>query len=117
VLKSIDDSRLRVHIIWTPNLRSDSQLESVYTSKEFNDPRLRYYWDEEFVTGKAWGETIGIGGAAWDVYFLYGADREWAGETPADPDYYMHQLGGLPRELLLNPEQLVEETKKLLDKI
>jgi len=112
----IDDPNLRVYIVWTPNLRSDSQLESVAASKEFNDPRLKYFWDENFVSGKVWGKTLDIGGNAWDVYFLYGAEREWS-DSPGQPDYFMHQLGGLPRDRLLNGETLESETIKLLGKI
>lgn len=35
--------------------------------------------------------------AAWDVYFVYGRDAEWA-KDPLAPDYWMHQLMGLPPE-------------------
>lgn len=51
---------------------------------------------------------------AWDVYYVYGRDAEWNDKLPPEPAYWMHQLGGLPPERMLDGSKLAAEMTKLL---
>ena len=65
-------------------------------STEFDDPRVTFLWDPMRITGFEWKETLGMDqGLAWDIYFVYGKNASW-GDIPAEPDYWMHQLGFPP---------------------
>jgi hypothetical protein len=49
----------------------------------FTDSRVEQFWDGNKVAGTWFAETIeDYSGVAWDVYYLYGPDAEWA-EIPA----------------------------------
>lgn len=62
---------------------------------EYEDDRLTYLWDPGRITGNLWQSTLGFDAVAWDVYLLYRAGVEWQGDSPPEPDYWMHQLGGV----------------------
>jgi hypothetical protein len=94
-----------MYIVWMPTLRPDNKIEAVLRSGEYADNRLTYYWDEGLHTGTAWQELFDLNGVAWDVYFVYGPDQMWD-DKPSSPNFYMHQLGSLPRDLRLDGDAL-----------
>jgi hypothetical protein len=51
----------------------------------------------------------------WDFWTVYGPEVVWDGELPPKPDFWMHQLGPLPRELMLDAEVFAAETQKRVD--
>jgi len=115
VLKNISDDRLRAYIIWLPILESDDRTAAEKRSGEFADKRLTYFWDDDRLTGKVWQRVLDIGGIAWDVYFLYGADAQWEKE-PTVPDFWMHQLGSVRNAPRLNASEFELKVKELLGK-
>jgi hypothetical protein len=92
VLKNISDQRLKAYIIWLPVLPTDNRNWAVKRTKEFSDPRVRYFWDGDQLTGQIWLRVLGLEGPlSWDTYFLYGHEAHWT-DQPAIPDFWMHQL-------------------------
>ena len=49
------------------------------------------------------------------MWLLFGRDAEWSdpGGVP-EPDWWEHQLGGLPDSLRLDPERFAREAAELL---
>jgi hypothetical protein len=115
-IKAIPDDRLRVYIVWLPMFPGDTRKWAQIRSDEFSDKRVSYYWDGEKIAGKAWQKTLGTKREAWDVYLLYGAQRQWDKE-PAAPDFWMHQLGGLTHAPRLDEETFEAKAKELLGKL
>jgi hypothetical protein len=113
VLKNVPDDRLRAYIVWLPMFPGDTRTSAQTRSKEFNDPRLSYYWDSGKVTGEDWKKVLGLDRTAWDVYFLYGAKAEWDKGTPA-PDFWMHQLRGVTKGPMLNTTKFEAKLKDIL---
>lgn len=113
LVKNIKDDRFKTYIVWLPVLRSDNRTAAVKRSNEFSDPRVIHYWDGDQQTGKIWQKVMGIPRIAWDIYFLYSADAEW-GTEPTRPKFYMHQLRGLPPELMLNGAELEKQIQEML---
>ncbi len=113
ILEEVSDPRLRVYVVWEPMLSGDSRALAEKMSQKTEDARVVHQsWDGAQLSGKAWQELMGLGGVAWDVYFLYGPEAEWGENGPATPDYWQHQGAGT-RENWLNYETLkakVEET-------
>ncbi len=113
ILEEVSDPRLRVYVVWEPMLSGDSRALAEKMSQKTQDARVVHQsWDEAQLSGKAWQELMGLGGVAWDVYFLYGPEAEWGESGPAMPDYWEHQGAGT-RENWLSYETLkakVEET-------
>ena len=59
------------------------------------DPRVRNYWDQNEVLGRAYGASLPTPGPAWDVYLLFRRGVRWTEASPPKPDFWMHQLGGV----------------------
>ena len=70
-------------------------------------------WDNERVTGKTWQAAMDLQGIAWDVYFLYGPDTEWADNIPSQPGYWQHQGAG-GQENWLDYDKLKAKVEEML---
>jgi hypothetical protein len=94
VFATIGDPKLRAYIIWVPKLdgHESNVPEATHTVA---DSRASHYWDGDGYLVHAYDQTLGLGQDAWDVYLLYGPDARWAGPNPPQPQYWMHQLGGV----------------------
>ncbi len=93
---------------------SDDRRAALERSGEFADGRVTYLWDENFAAGRAWQKTLGLSGAAWDVYFLYQPDAKWKSRLPK-PDFWMHQLWAAEGKApFLDEEALGNEARRLL---
>ena len=103
VLKRVQSDTLRMYIVWLPVLLSDGRKDALEASGECGDPRIKYYWDDDKLTGEVFQNTLGIEPFAWDIYFLYDRSTTRTSDTPPAPKYWMHQLWGL------------EQTAPLLD--
>lgn len=116
VLKNIQDENLRAYIIWLPILRSDDRPSAVKRSGEYYDKRLSYFWDGKQITGRTWQRVLDIPRIAWDIYFLYDSNVRWAKE-PSQPNFWMHQLGGVSEGKRLDAKEFELKVKELLRKI
>lgn len=100
-------------MVWVPSLPADNESRVPAATAKIPDERASHYWDEEGTLKKAYQRVMKMDEPAWDVYYLYSRDAEWKNDPPV-PGYYMHQLGSLPPERMLDGEKLVEEMRKLL---
>jgi hypothetical protein len=75
---------------------------------------VRYFWDGQGLTGKAWQKQLGLQGPAWDVYFLFAAQASWQ-EKPSKPFYWSHQLNAVrDKAPWFDRAQLEKKTNELL---
>ncbi len=119
VLKNIPDQRLKAYIIWLPVLPTDNRNWAVKRTKEFADPRVRYFWDGDQLTGQTWRRVLGLEGPlSWDTYFLYNHKVHWI-EEPTLPDFWMHQLSYEKKigDRLLEAPTFERKARELLEKI
>lgn len=119
VLRNISDRRLKAYIVWLPALPTDNRNWAVKRTKEFSDPRVRYFWDGEQLTGQIWRGVLGLEGPlSWDTYFLYGGKVHWSTQ-PSLPDFWMHQLSYEKdrRENLLDTPTFEREARELLEQL
>lgn len=70
------DANLEVYVVWEPMLggRRDHALEATALMP---DPRVHHFWNDQFIVGNHFREAA-FGRTAWDIYFLYGSEAEWA---------------------------------------
>lgn len=99
--------------MWVPSLPADKEDRVPAATGRIADERASHYWDGEGNLKLAYQRVTKIDRPAWDVYYAYGRDAEWKTDPPA-PDYWQHQLRGLPSEQMLNADKLAEEMRKLL---
>ena len=101
--------------MWVPSLPADKEDRVPAATEKIADARASHYWDGEGKLKLAYQRAMKWDRPAWDVYFVYDRDAEWKGEPPM-PDYWQHQLRGLPPERMLDASKLAEEIRKLLEK-
>lgn len=113
VVGNIQDDKLKVYFVWLPILKSDNRSAAIKQSHQITDPRVTHYWDGDQVTGTTWQKVMEMQQIAWDMYFVYDESSEW-NALPTKPDYFMHQLRGLPHENRFNKAKLEKETLVIL---
>ena len=112
-LKSVSSDKVVAYFVWLPILRGDSRDEGIERVTEFQDPRVRNYWDEKRITGLAWQQRLGLDSVAWDVYFLFDHSVIWRKDVP-QPTYWMHQLRGIDNAPFLNEEEFQLHLKRMI---
>jgi hypothetical protein len=115
VLAQIHGPELSVYSVWVPIMAGDSQRQAERATSFLPDARVKHFWTPEIEAANLFREAIGLSGGepVWDVYFLYESDALWQNEAPK-PDFFMHQLRGLPEENLLDGEELSRKTNELI---
>ena len=115
MLDQINDPDVRVYIVWVPSLPADTEDRVPAATEKITDARATHYWDEKGALKLAYQRVMKWDQPAWDVYYAYRRDAEWK-KNPPTPDYWQHQLRGLPPERMLDGSKLAEEMRKLLEK-
>lgn len=81
ILEANPQADLRVYTVWLEMLAGDRR--SAWDPDLMPDPRVEHYWDADWAAGRWFAEKVlGFEGIAWDVYFLYGPEADWA-DAPA----------------------------------
>lgn len=80
-------------------------------------PRITHYWEESGIIGRHYQDVLDVDMYAWDIWMLYGPDAEWTGILPPMPDFWQHQLPGLPRDQVLDAGVFAAETARYFDRI
>jgi hypothetical protein len=113
IFHTISNPRLRGYIVWVPKLdgHENNVPEATHTVA---DPRASHYWDAGSYLVHAYDQTLGLGQDAWDIYLLYGPDTRWDDPNPPQPQYWMHQLGGVDAPTL-DPKTFADHTRTLLE--
>jgi hypothetical protein len=97
-----------------PCLPADGEDKVSAATTKLADQRVLHYWDTEGKLRNMYRDLMQWDQPAWDVYYVYGPKAEWKKSGPPTPDFWMHQLRGLPIERRLNGEKLAAEIKRLL---
>ena len=79
ILEVNPEAELDVYVVWEPMLGA-RRNRAVEATELISDPRVRHYWNDDFIVGEFFKEHD-FGRTAWDIYFLYGPDATW-GEEP-----------------------------------
>ena len=123
VVSKFSTDKLAVYMVWVPllNLQDPATLQRhahQYADLIPSGSRVIIYTDPEAFSGKKYGPILGVpyGSPAWDVYLAFDANAHW-GNDPPRPNYFEHQLGGLPSDRSLDGPRFAEEVRKLLAKI
>ena len=111
-------------MVWIDVLGSDNRKEALKATERFvEDPRVRFFHDEEQVTGNSFMKVVPelneSDVLAWDIYMFYGTEVKWTEESPPVPATHMYQLGGsegtLPRNI--RGKALVKELNVTMEKM
>ena len=71
---------------------SDTFEAAQKATEKFKDKRVKQFYDQHQLAGKALAKSLGHEGkVAWDIYLFYPVKSLWE-ELPPPPEAYMHQL-------------------------
>ena len=109
-----NDPRVHTLAIHVPALGANEE-HVIGSLPLLSGPRVTHYWDPSGNTGIEYTKTLDIPMYAWDVWFIYKPGARWEdGEVPPYPDYWEHQLPGLPSDKKLDAERFAAEVNKQL---
>ena len=101
--KKGDDPRLVTLVVHVPTLGAqEANVEPA--SHLINNRYTTHYWEETGIVGRQMQHAIGAGIYVWDFWAIYGPKAVWAvtSAAPPAPDFWQHQLDGLPPEKKLD---------------
>ncbi len=83
--------------------------------KFLDGSNVHYYWDATGINMRRFGRALGMDLDLWDFWAIYLPSTQWTGETPPAPEFWQHQLTGLPEEKRLVVSEFVTRIKDLRD--
>ena len=104
-----------MYAVWEPILKTDDERAARKATVLLPDARVEHFWVPTREVGKMFQDPIQLSGEpAWDVYLVYPKGITWD-QSPPEPVYFMHQLGGrLPEEQRLDAAELAERLQSML---
>ena len=116
IAASQNDDRLVTFVVHVPALGAREE-HVADTIPLLNGPRVHHYWEESGIIGSHYTDVMEVDMYVWDFWMIYGPEARWQGTLPPKPDYYEHQLGGFPREKMLDAERFAAEASKYVDRV
>jgi len=117
VMKTIDDPRLRLYIVWGPMRAADTEADARKVTVNAPDPRAVHFWTDDDVLAEAWAKTLGVvdDEAAYDTYMIFPPGARWEEEGPPSPAYFMWiEKDGLPQETKFNGAVFAGQVRRFL---
>ena len=115
--KKGDDPRLVTFVIHVPTLGA-REANVVPASHLITNRHTTQYWEETGITGKLMQEVMGVNKYVWDFWTIYGPKAVWSDERqPPAPDFWQHQLDGLPVEKKLDANVFAAKIDEFLSQI
>ena len=115
--KKGDDPRLVTFVIYVPTLGAH-EANVVPASRLISNRHTTQYWEETGITGKLMQQVIGVNKYVWDFWTIYGPKAVWSDERlPPVPDFWQHQLDGLPAEKKLDANVFAAKIDEFLAQI
>jgi len=112
--KKGNDPRMITYVVHVPTLGA-REVNVAPASRLITDAHTTQYWEETGITGKLMEETLGLEHRyIWDFYAIYGPKAVWSDERPPTPDFYQHQLEGLPPEKHLQADAFAAKVSEYL---
>lgn len=114
IAASQNDGRLETFVVHVPALGAkEEHVKDVLPL--LAGPRIHHYWEDSGIIGRLYQKVMDTELYMWDVWMAYLPDVVWEGELPPYPDFWMHQLGPLPKDLILDASVFAVETRKMMD--
>ena len=114
VAASQNDGQLETFVVHVPALGAkEEHVKDVLPL--LAGPRIHHYWEDSGIIGRLYQKAMDTELYMWDVWMAYLPDVVWEGELPPYPDFWMHQLGPLPKDLILDASVFAVETRKMMD--
>jgi hypothetical protein len=115
--KKPDEPRMVTFVIHVPTLGA-REANVAPAARLISNSYTTQYWEETGITGKLMQHALGVNEYIWDFYAIYGPHAVWSDEhVPPAPDFYQHQLVGLPPEKKLDANLFAAKVDEFLAKV
>jgi hypothetical protein len=115
--KKGDDPRMVTFVIHVPTLRAH-ETNVVPASRLITNHYTTQYWEETGITGKLMQQVMGVDKYVWDFWTIYGPKAVWSDERlPPVPDFWQHQLAGLPADKKLDANVFAAKLDEFLAQV
>jgi hypothetical protein len=114
--KKADDPRLATFVVHVPTLGAREKNVGP-ASHLITDRHTSQYWEETGIVGRLMQQTMGMNQYVWDFWMIYGPEAVWSDDRPPVPDFWQHQLGGLPAEKRLDATVFAAKVDEFLTKL
>jgi len=115
--KKGDDPRMVTFVIHVPTLGA-REANVGPASRLISNRHTTQYWEESGITGKLMEQVMGVDKYVWDFWTIYGPQAVWSDERlPPLPDFWQHQLNGLPAEKKLDANVFAAKVDEFLAQI
>ncbi len=115
--KKGDDPRVVTFVIHVPTLGA-REANVGPASRLISNRHTTQYWEETGITGKLMQQVMGVDKYVWDFWTIYGPKAVWSDERlPPRPDFWQHQLDGLPAEKKLDANVFAAKLDEFLAQI
>jgi hypothetical protein len=112
--KKGNDPHMITYVVHVPTLGA-REVNVAPASRLISNAHTTQYWEETGITGKLMEESLGLTHRyIWDFYAIYGPKAVWSDERPPVPDFYQHQLQGLPPEKHLQADAFAAKVSEFL---
>lgn len=104
----VGEQSIQIFVLFVPTLGAEER--HVQPAMKFiTGSNVHYYWDPGETLMKLFGSSIGFDINLWDFWAIYNKKVSWVEEVPPQPDFWQHQLRGLPQEKRLDAEEFVQK--------
>ena len=115
--KKGDDPRMVTFVIHVPTLGA-REANVGPASRLISNRHTTQYWEETGITGRLMQQVMGVDKYVWDFWTIYGPKSVWSDERlPPLPDFWQHQLDGLPAERKLDANVFATKVGEFLAQI
>jgi hypothetical protein len=112
--KKGNDPHMITYVVHVPTLGA-REVNVAPASQLIINAHTTHYWEETGITGKLMEESLGLTNRyIWDFYAIYGPTAVWSDERPPVPDFYQHQLQGLPPDKRLQADAFATRVSEFL---
>ena len=115
--KKGDDPRMVTFVIHVPTLGAH-EANVAPAARLIANGHTTHYWEETGITGKLMQQVMGVNKYVWDFWTIYGPKAVWSDERlPPVPDFWQHQLDGLPRDKKLDANVFAAKVDEFLARV
>ena len=115
--KKGDDPRMVTFVIHVPTLGAH-EANVGPASRLISNRHTTQYWEETGITGRVMQQVMGVDKYVWDFWTIYGPKAVWSDERlPPLPDFWQHQLNGLPADKKLDANVFAAKLDEFLAQI
>ena len=115
--KKGDDPRMVTFVVHVPTLGAH-EANVAPASRLITNRHTTHYWEETGITGKLMQQVIGVDKYVWDFWTIYGPNAVWSDERlPPTPDFWQHQLDGLPTAKKLDASVFAAKVDEFLAQV